>query len=240
VLARNSIRPEQFDSQVFQITVLTPNETFISNVYVALLERPADAGGLAYYTAGLEQGVSTTQVVLNIENAPSNEFRSDEVNRLYELHLHRSALADTVGLNHWVADLRQGITLEQVSAAIVNSPEYIQKRTDGSFNSWLDAFYSDEFHRAVDATGRAGWDKAFASGQSREQIAEAIFTAPSLAGQSGNEYQIDLVDTYYEQFLGRSSKGDSGADIWLSELQHGTRDEAVIAGILGSSEFYNK
>jgi hypothetical protein len=59
-------------------------------------------------------------------------------------------------------------------------------------------------------------------------------------GQSGNEYQIDLVDTYYEQFLGRTSKGDSGTDHWLSQLQQGVPDEAVIAGIFGSPEFFNK
>ena len=143
-------------------------------------------------------------------------------------------------MSFWVGQLTSGSTVEQISASLLNSPEFIQHQTNGSFDSWLDAFYNLEFHRAVDASGRSAWDQAFAAGQSRDQIALAIFTAPPLAGQSGNEYQIDLVDSYYEAFLGRGSKGDSGADIWLSDLQSGVRDEVVIAGILSSNEFFNR
>ena len=92
----------------------------------------------------------------------------------------------------------------------------------------------------MDASGRAGWNSAFANGESRGQIAIAIFTEPAFPGAFGNEYQIDLVDSYYEQFLGRSSQGDTGADYWLSQLQQGVPDDMVIAGIVGSSEFYHK
>jgi hypothetical protein len=238
VKVHNTNNPLLADSETVQITVLSPNQNFVSNLYEALLGRTVDAGGLAYWTAGLEQGVNPFDVAIGIENAQSNEARKDEINRLYEKYLQRSAFQDSAGLSYWVGQLITGVTIEQISASLLGSPEFIQHQTDGSFNSWLDAFYNLEFHRAVDAGGRATWDQAFAQGQSRADIALAIFTAPPLPGQSGNEYQIDLVDTYYEEFLGRSSKGDSGADIWLTELQSGVRDEVVIAGILSSKEFF--
>ncbi len=240
VLVHNTRNPLLSDSETVQITVLTPNQSFVSNLYEALLGRAVDPSGMAYFTAGLEQGVAPFQVALAIENAPTNEAQKDEINRLYIKYLQRSAFQDQVGLSYWVGQLTSGSTIEHISASLLNSPEFIEHRTNGSFDSWLDAFYDVEFHRAVDASGRASWDHAFAGGRSRDQIALAIFTAPPLPGQSGNEYQIDLVDSYYEDFLGRSSRGDTGADTWLSDLQSGVRDEVVIAGILSSSEFFNR
>lgn len=240
VRAHNTINPLQADEQTFQITVLAPNASFIDNVYLFLLGRPADTRGLPYWVFRLDDGATRTQIVLDMENASTNEFRKDEVNRLYERYLARSAFDDPQGLIYWVAVLQAGMTIEQVAASIVNSPEYVQKHTNGSFDSWLDAFYKDVFQRAVDTAGRNYWNSLFQSGQSREQIALEIFTAPPLPGQQGNEYQLDLIDDFYTRFLGRSSRQDPGANYWLSQLQQGVRDEVIIAGIIASDEFFAK
>jgi hypothetical protein len=161
------------------------------------------------------------------------------VNGLYEQYLHRSALVDPNGLQFWTAALASGSTVEQVAAMLVNSSEYVSNQTDGTFNSWLVAFYRDALHRAVDDGGRAAWDQAFMAGQSRGQIALDIFTLPPLVGKAGNEYQLDLVDGYYEQLLGRPAAGDPGADYWLGLLQTGARNDDVIAGIMASNEYYD-
>ena len=49
---------------------------------------------------------------------------------------------------------------------------------------------------------------------------------------------MDLVSSYYAQFLDRSAAADPGSLYWAALLQQGVRDQAVIAGILGSDEFY--
>ena len=121
-------------------------------------------------------------------------FANTEVDQLYEQYLHRSAFADPEGMATWVNDLRAGASIEQVSAALVSSTEFIQGQTDGSFNSWLDAFYRDVFGRPVDAWAWQPGDRTFQAGQSRQQIALAIYTLPAAPGASGNEYQADLVE----------------------------------------------
>jgi uncharacterized protein (TIGR03118 family) len=59
----------------------TPNQRFVAQVYLDLLHRQVDATGLSAFSAMLGQGVSRTQVVLDIEN--SMEFRTDQVEALY-------------------------------------------------------------------------------------------------------------------------------------------------------------
>lgn len=227
-------------SAVFKVT-LTPlslNQAFVGNAYQSLLGRPVDPSSLVHWNNLMDQGTTSTQVAQGIE--ATVEYVDREVDQLYRQYLKRSAYPDVQGLSFWQAQLQSGTTLEQMAAVVVNSPEYIQTQTNGDFNSWLDAFYADIFQRAVDDSGRQAWTNAFNSGQSRQQIATSIFSLPPLAGSQGNEYQIDLLNTYYEQFLGRTSIGDPGADFWLHQLQQGVSDQAVIAQIVGSQEFFAK
>lgn len=100
-------------------------------------------------------------------------------------------------------------------------------------------FYSDALSRGADAGATAYWSAVFAAGASRAQIAEAIFTALPQPGQSANEYRLKLVDSYYEQFLNRSAAGDPASNPWAALLQNGLRDEAVIAAIMATQEFFN-
>jgi len=45
-----------------------------------------------------------------------------------------------------------------------------------------------------------------------------------------------MVQGWYRQFLGRNA--DAGASAWIEQLRSGQQPEAVLAGILGSSEYY--
>ena len=64
--------------------------------------------------------------------------------------------------------------------------------------------------------------------------------ATAAAILSSNEYHTDLVIQDYANLLGRGA--DPGDQVWISDLNMGMRDEAVIAGIIGDggNEFYNK
>src|SRR5439155_12361680 len=85
------------------------NQAFVAQVYLDLLHRPADAGGLAAWTGLLDQGVSRPAVVEAMES--SLEYRTDLVQSLYTQYLHRNA--DPGGLNGFVAFLRSGGSVEQ-------------------------------------------------------------------------------------------------------------------------------
>jgi hypothetical protein len=221
-------------------TVGTPNNRFINLCYIDLLGREADMPSLLAWSSLLDAGVSRLVVVQMIENAPQNEYRFHLVDQLYEQFLHRSGVGDP-GVAGWVAMLQAGDTVEQVEAGIVNSPEYIQDRTNGTFDSWLTAFYGDVLGRAPDADGRAGWD-AYSVGKTDAEVALAIMTSAALPGASANEYRLDLVNSFYELLLTRTAVGDPAQATWASQLQAGVRYEEVVALIVADpnyNEFYD-
>ena len=49
------------------MNVGTANERFVAQVYQSLLQRQPDAGGLAAWTAALNQGINRAQVALAIQ-----------------------------------------------------------------------------------------------------------------------------------------------------------------------------
>jgi hypothetical protein len=207
----------------------TADQRWLSEVYRNMLGRAIDGAGLATYTAELNAGVSRFQVVQNIQNASTLEYRAVEVQALYQQYLHRAA--DPSGLTTWENFLQSGGTVEQVAVNLVTSPEFNQTQAGATNDTWLDAFYNDALGRAVDASGRSTWDTAFANGATRAQVAASIFTS--------TEYHQDLVKQYYNQFLDRVVDG-SGYPAWTNTLNSGIHDELVIASIVASPEFFDK
>ncbi len=89
-----------------------------------------------------------------------------------------------------------------------------------------------------------------ANGASRSQVAAGIFGSP--------EYQKHLVDVFYQDFLRRQAdaggesgwtnlllRGKSESDFpnneheFQEEQEHGVADEGLIAGLMGSPEYFN-
>jgi hypothetical protein len=219
----------------------TPNQRFISEVYRDLLGRQSDLPGLLDWSGLLDAGQSRLEVVRMIQNDDGNEYRFHLMDHLYQQFLHRSAVGDA-GVAGWVAFLRNGATVEQVEAGIIGSPEYLHHRTEASSSDgWLGAFYSDAFQRKADAAGLAAW-AAFAAGKSVDDVALAIFTSGS-PGLPANEYRMDVVDAFYQQYLDRSAVPDPQSRGWMARLQAGARYEEIVAEIISDAhltEFYNK
>ena len=75
---------------------------------------------------------------------------------------------------------------------------------------------------------------------SADQILSADVLIPVAADFTQNlEYYDGLVESYYEDFLGRSA-GQSELNYWALNLQAGNRNEEVLSQILGSNEFFQK
>jgi hypothetical protein len=203
----------------------SPNQVFVESLYETLLGRTADPGA-AGWVAQLDLGLPRSNVIAAIEG--SGEYRTIEVQGLYQRYLHRQA--DPNGLNNFVNALAAGITLEQVAAFLVGSAEYFQLH--GSNNvSFLDAAYLDTLNRLPDPTGQDTFSQALAGGMSRQAVASLIFGSP--------EYLGNLVESYYESLLGRPSD-PGGLAAFTQTLQRGVSDQVVVAIILGSPEAFAK
>src|SRR5262249_44339029 len=127
--------------------------------------------------------------------------------------------------------LQSGGTNEQLIENFITSAEYLQGRSQGTINGFLDAVYQDALNRAVDPTGRAGWTQAFQNGTTFGQIGTGILTSP--------EYLQDVVTEAYERFL-RREPDPGGLSAYVQSLAMGARDEQVFAAIMGSNEYFGR
>jgi hypothetical protein len=202
--------------------VVPLSQTFLSQAYSDLLNRPIDATGLAAWSTYLATN-SRVSAVMQIET--SQEFRGLEVDQLYASLLHRAA--EPGGRQFWIDFLAQGQPA-QVAADMAGSSEYFALA--GSTNTgFINALYRDALGRQPDPQGWVAIQRALAAGIDRTTIAEGVFTSP--------EYLNNLVAGYYSQYLHRSPD-PGGQAVWVGLLEHGTSQAAAIAGFVGSVEYY--
>jgi hypothetical protein len=156
-------------------------------------------------------------------------------------------MADAGGLATYTAFLASGGTDEQVAAALAGSQEYFQNRGGASNNGFLTALYQDVLNRAIDTGGLQTFTQLLANGTTRTQVAAILL--------SSTEYLTNLVQGIYVKYLRRAAdpSGLSGF-VTALQIQQGsvqslvpgvgvnaglTTDEAVIALMVGSQEYFN-
>jgi uncharacterized delta-60 repeat protein len=201
------------------------NQRFLTHVYLDLLGRLPDSGGLATWTGLLNQGDSRTQVVQMIE--ASSEYQTVEVEFLYGYVLGRAA--DPTGLTAWGNFLAAGGTFEQLEANLLGSDEYFSGRGGGSNESFLQAVYRDVLSRTLDPSGDQTWRQALSAGVSRTAVGAAILAS--------KESDTDEVQALYVKILRRSADS-SGLNLFTNDLQQGVPNEAVLAALAGSDEYF--
>jgi uncharacterized protein (TIGR03118 family) len=203
------------------------NDRFVDQVYQDLLNRQADAAGLAFWTGALDQGATRSQVVAGIES--STEYETDQVQNAYQQFLHRAA--DPAGVTFWVNFLQQGNTVEQMDAGIVSSQEYVQNRGGGTNTGFLTALFQDALGRSLDSNAQTVFTQQFAAGATFNEVATEVF--------SSTEFQQDLVKSDYQQLLNRAAD-TTGLNFYVATLQQGATDQQIAAIIAGSDEFFNR
>lgn len=100
-------------------------DTFLNNLFLALLDRPIDAAGLTAFDRALSDGESRDRVVVDVLSA--TEFELVTVNSLYLEFLGRPAEAS--GLAAFASQLAAGASPDHVIAQIVESDEYLTRKT---------------------------------------------------------------------------------------------------------------
>jgi hypothetical protein len=200
----------------------THNQAFVESVYETLLNRVADPGGLAGWTAFLDQGLSPVTVVLVLESSP--EYRADAVQAIYQRYLHRDA--DAGGLAVFAGAFGVGLTDEQIAGILISSPEYDQLH-GGSVAGFVTGLYEDGLGRAPDFAGSTAATQALATGGTRIAVAGSILGSP--------EYRGNQATAGYQSLLGRD--GDpAGLAAFAQLLGAGMSDEFLTAALIGSPE----
>jgi trimeric autotransporter adhesin len=93
---------------------------FVTALYQDLLNRPADAAGLAAFTGQLAAG--TTRSAVAEELLTSAEYRSDLINSYYQAYLGRPA--DGGGISTFLGQFSQGASNDAVQAELLGSAEF--------------------------------------------------------------------------------------------------------------------
>ncbi len=212
----------------------SPNQMFVAQAYQDLLDRPVDSSGLQSWSGALDAGTLTrNQVVQGIEN--SLEGRTLAVNHAYQQILGRQA--DTSGLNNFVQFLQNGGTVQQLNAILASSPEFqneaqAQNTTTGlttANEKTVDFLFQKVLNRTADSSGLASLSTALDNGTTPLTVATAVvFSA---------EANADLVNGFYTKFLKRSAD-NAGLQQFTQALGNGGDVEAVVAGIVGSNEYF--
>jgi hypothetical protein len=202
----------------------TASERFVAQVYLDLLQRPADDVGLSYWSGLIDNGQATAaQVAQMIEGSP--EYHQVVIEQFYAEYLHRAA--DSDGLTGWENFLAGGGTSDEMRTMILGSQEYFNLN-GGANDTFVTALYRDLLLRQPDPAGALGWDAELMTGTDRTTIASRILRSA--------EGTADEVKQLYFWLLHRAA--DSvGLQSFSNQLEQGRPVERIVATIAGSPEY---
>jgi autotransporter-associated beta strand protein len=208
------------------------NADWVEGVYRAVLNRDADAAGLADWTGKLNSGAQTrVQVVQGIRNSP--EHFAQEIEAFYITLLGRTA--DPAGLAHWVGQLQSGVREEQIAFDFLDSPEYLGKGD----KFFVDSMYLSLLGRSFDAAGEASWLAQLGDDPSGNQVGQATLTHEQVIRDFlfSTESLTRLTQGYYQVFLQRPAD-TAGVNSWVNQLLLGQPFLTIGEDFLASDEFF--
>ena len=203
------------------------NSLYVAAVYLDVLGRAADSGGLQFWTQQLDKGAQVGSVAQAIAHS-SEYYTNFVIDPTYLKLLGRAA--DSAGVQFWVRKMDGGLTDQELEAGSVASDEFF-KKAGGTDTKWVDAVYQLLLGRAADQGGQSFWDAQLAAGVPRGQAALEI--------ANSQENNTKLINDDYFHYLGRAAD-PGGLTFWLAQFAAGQTNEDVIAGFTGSAEYYKE
>jgi VCBS repeat-containing protein len=155
------------------LTVMTPNDAFVHQVYADELHRSADGSGAVYWMNELDDAHLPKATFVR-DVLGSLEFRMATVNGLYQSVLGRPGDAPSVA--YWSDRLAHGLTVASLEAQLTGSAEYYGQH-GGSASTYVDAIYPLLLGRTVDAPSKAFWISQLAHGTSRTTVARQVLAS---------------------------------------------------------------
>ena len=124
---------------------------YVDAVYRDLLGRPADGGGLVYWTSLLDNGMPPTSFTRQIAVAP--EWIGHTVDVLYNEVFGRAP--DPSGRNYWINVIGAGNRVAAVASNLYGSDEWFFSH-GGNNDAYVDALYQAILRRPRTRAGRTG------------------------------------------------------------------------------------
>jgi hypothetical protein len=157
---------------------------------------------------------------------PSGSANEAFVKGLYQATLLRAP--DASGQAHWLSQLANGMTREQVANGFVNSTE--NRRNQVTF------FYRYFLNREPDAPGLAAWVGALQGGMDEGSVMTGFILSAEFSGSNNDTQFVNLM---YYALLGREAD-TNGLVHWLVQLSSGTSRGTVVQNFLRSEEGLNR
>lgn len=201
-------------------------QRYITKVYQDLFNRGVDPAGLATWTDKLVTGTPRVSVANSITS--SREYRSRLITGSYQHYLNRAP--DAGGMETWLGAMGRGMTIQEMEAGFLSSPEYYVKagNTDAG---WVGKLYQHVLGRSAGASEISHWVGKLNQGSSRRGVAMGFLLS--------TEHLTTVVDGYYVQLL-RRNIDPAGKATWVTKIQQGTRVEQIIGSIVASDEYFGK
>lgn len=197
------------------------NQDYVAQLYRTTLRREPDAGGLANWTARLDNGslnrtdmlVAFSESAEHVNNTASvlnrglwvADDQAKIIARLYDATFDR--LADVGGLAVWTQNLKDGTALIDIAAAFASAAEFQQKYGNLSNADFVAQMYRFTLNREPDAGGLAHWTSQLDSGASNR--------AQMLLNFSESAEHVGLT-----------------AGLWLGGIQVAGGNNGALAGLL--------
>ena len=198
------------------------NDVFVATLYQGELQRPVDQSSLTFWNNQTGNRTQVAAAILNSNAAFSRAIATD-----FRTFLGRDP--DAVGMKFYLQALQGGATPQQLKASIMGSDEFFA-RVGGSGTAFLNALYSSELGRSVDGQGQSFWQPLLGTAAGRAEIVNRV--------EGSTEATQRFVASLYLDFLGRTPDA-TGLAYWSGQLQQGQSQTTVLAGVLGSDEFFH-
>lgn len=224
----------------------------LNRLYVTVLGREVDYGGLQGFTAQLEGGASLASIAAALLGSPEFDGLDDSatnrqfVEGLYQRGLGRAG--DAGGLDAYTAELDAGrLTKADVAVLFANSQEQMnrtQARTDAGFyvedqtTSSIARLYYTAFDRAPDSGGLAGFRSAIDGGLTLQGVADAMASSQEFANIYGGTTNEQFVDRLYQVALGREADA-AGRAAFIQALNDGASRASLLISFSQSQELRN-
>jgi hypothetical protein len=195
---------------------------FIQQVYLDVLDRPADPTGVA---AGLGILASNSRQVYALFILDSNEYRNDLVSSYYQSYLSHTPTSGEAA--NGLFFLSSGGTDQELQASLLGSPEYFADQSSDN-TTFVESLFSKLLNRPASPFDVAAFVSLLSSA-TRMQVASDVL--------STTEYELDLLNSYLQQYLHRGFASLDTA--LLLQLEAPVPNELVQSEILGSQEYYD-
>ena len=153
-------------------------EAFVRQIYQNVLGREPDAGGLTFWSGGINGGVfSRAAALAGISDSTENrtltaartaagvwvpDQQAVQVARLYYATLNRAP--DAGGLGFWTSALKAGTPLQQQADAFTQSAEFLGRYGTLTNSAFVNLVYNNVLGRPGEASGQAFWTNVLNSG----------------------------------------------------------------------------